>query len=190
MLSLVIKSFTTTQHFSKNSLPIAHLSLVCCTITFSIEYQSHTVSLMQSPTKPDELKAPVWVVKHIYTYVSKKHQFIDDSTWIQCQDSYSESRRELKKLKFHNCIFSCSFLLHSWYLNWMMRPSPPMLKPETIRPFLLLPYLLRLLNTSLPPRAFHTATQPWLVWNLMCRQGWPQTHRAQPVSASSILGLK
>ena len=29
----------------------------------------------------------------------------------------------------------------------------------------------------------------WLSWNLLCRSGWPQTHRDPPVSASCALGL-
>ncbi|CAO2628824.1 hypothetical protein LEMLEM_LOCUS20187, partial [Lemmus lemmus] len=29
-----------------------------------------------------------------------------------------------------------------------------------------------------------------LSYNLLCRPGWPQTHRDPPVSASQVLGLK
>jgi hypothetical protein len=29
-----------------------------------------------------------------------------------------------------------------------------------------------------------------LFWNLLWRQGWPQTHRDLPASASTVLGLK
>jgi hypothetical protein len=30
----------------------------------------------------------------------------------------------------------------------------------------------------------------YIVWNSLCRPGWPQTHRDPPASASQVLGLK
>ena len=32
--------------------------------------------------------------------------------------------------------------------------------------------------------------QPWLTWNLLCRLGWPRTHRDLLASASQELKLK
>jgi hypothetical protein len=31
---------------------------------------------------------------------------------------------------------------------------------------------------------------PQQVWNLLCKQGWPQSHREPSASASQVLGLK
>lgn len=49
-------------------------------------------------------------------------------------------------------------------------------------PFLTMPSLLYLRQDL--------TMQPWLAWNLPCRQGWPPTHGDPLVSAPRVPGLK
>lgn len=35
-----------------------------------------------------------------------------------------------------------------------------------------------------------SSIHPWLVWNSLCKPGWPPTHRDMPAFASRVLGLK
>lgn len=57
---------------------------------------------------------------------------------------------------------------------------------------LLMPLLLHFLMspTSLLLLREDFDIQPWLVWCLLCRPGWPQIHRNPHASFSGLLGLK